>query len=80
MATYKYDKDVQKLDHAAFDSEHKPGEAAPFSGIYRCKGCGSEVASNQTEPLPSQNHSQHSAAQGAIRWRLAVYADHKPKA
>jgi hypothetical protein len=79
MATYKYENFLVRVDHAAFDQEHKPGAAAPFSSIYRCMGCGSEVASNQTQPLPPQNHHQHNPNQGAIRWRLIVYADHQPK-
>jgi hypothetical protein len=29
--------------------------------------------------LPPQNHHQHTQQQGAIRWRLAVIADHEPK-
>jgi hypothetical protein len=29
--------------------------------------------------LPPQNHHQHSAAQGHIRWRMIVYADHQTK-
>ena len=79
MATYKYANYLVKNEHAAFDAIHKPGEQAPHSGIYRCEGCGSEVASNQGQPLPTQNHNQHSANQGAIRWRLIVYADHNQK-
>jgi hypothetical protein len=79
MAWYKYDQYLTKSDSGDFDKEHTPGTEAPFSGIYRCMGCGSEVASNQKEPLPSQNHSQHSTSQGSIRWKLVVYADHKQK-
>jgi hypothetical protein len=42
-------------------------------------GCQREVASNEHEPLPPQNHHQHSVAQGSIRWKLIVYADHREK-
>ena len=79
MATYKYAKYVAKVDHSAFDEEHKPGSATPFSGIYRCMGCGREDVSVTEKPMPPQNHHQHSIGQGAIRWRLIVYADHEPK-
>ena len=79
MATYKYEQYVTKVASEAFDGEHPPGYAAPFSGIYRCLGCGKEVASNQQQPLPPQNHHQHSPQQGSIRWRLVVYADHNAK-
>lgn len=49
-----------------------PGNTVPVSGIYRCLGCNREVASNQNEPFPPQNHHQHGAGQGSIRWRLNV--------
>jgi hypothetical protein len=78
VATYKYDQFISKVDHKAFDQEYSPGTAAPYSGIYRCGGCHAEVASNEKQPLPPQNHHQHSVQQGAIKWRLIVYADHKP--
>lgn len=79
MATYKYEQFIQKIDHAAFDTLHNPGEMHPFSGIYRCEGCGREVVGEQGRQLPPQNHHQHTLQQGPIRWRLIVYADHQPK-
>ena len=79
MALYKYSQYLGQNNDAVFDGENTPGTAAPRSGIYRCTGCGREEASNQGQPLPPQNHHQHSPAQGAIRWKLIVYADHKPK-
>ena len=78
MAWYKHPTFLKKVDHSEFDEEHTPGTAAPFSGIYRCSGCGREVASNKGQPLPPQNHHQHTQAQGKIRWRLIVFADHNP--
>lgn len=80
MAIYKYRSDVEASESKAFDNVYSPGEAAPYSGIYRCAGCGREVTSEEGQPLPPQNHHQHTASQGAIRWRLTVYADHKAKA
>lgn len=59
-------------DLAEFNLVLTPGTPAPRSGIYRCEGCGDEVACNRNQPLPTQNTSQHSALQGAIRWRLLV--------
>lgn len=79
MAIYKYEKYLSTSNDAIFDEENSPGVAAPRSGIYRCMGCQREVASNQGEPLPPQTHHQHDHAQGKIRWRLIVYADHTPK-
>jgi len=79
MALYKYAQYVKVNTDAIFDDIHQPGVPAPRSGIYRCEACGKEVASNQGEPLPPQNHHQHAPSQGAIRWRLVVYAQHDPK-
>lgn len=76
MALYKYSNYLVKSEDAAFDAEHSPGKAAPHSGIYRCLGCGKEVASNQNQPLPPQNHHQHSQSQGSVRWRMVAYAQH----
>jgi hypothetical protein len=79
MATYKYAVYLQTSTSDAFDKIYGPGKTVPFSGIYRCMGCNREIASNEKDPFPPQNHHQHSVSQGDIRWRLAVYADHKPK-
>ena len=78
LALYKYAADIAASSSDAFDKIHSPGTPAPHSGIYRCKGCNREVASNGGEPLPPQNHHQHTTTQGSIRWRMVVYADHKP--
>jgi hypothetical protein len=57
-----------------FDKIHKPGDETPHSGVYRCEGCSKGVASNAGNPLPPQNHHQHTSAQGSIRWRMIVWA------
>jgi hypothetical protein len=72
LATYKYQQLLSASNDAKFDQIHSPGAAAPGSGIYRCEGCGREIASNLGQPLPPQNHHQHTYAQGAIRWRFEV--------
>ncbi|HET7231643.1 MAG TPA: hypothetical protein VFJ16_16655 [Longimicrobium sp.] len=75
MALYKNSAHLASTQDSAFDSTYTPGTETPHSGIYRCEGCGREIASNAGNPLPSQNSSQHNTAtQGAIRWRLIVYA------
>jgi hypothetical protein len=79
MATYKYVQYLTQVDYQAFDAIHHPGGAPPFSGIYRCMGCGREIVAEQARQLPPQNHHQHTLQQGTIRWRLVVYADHQPK-
>lgn len=74
MASYKYSKYLTENKSDAFDYIYKPGEKPTNSGIYRCEGCADEVACNKGNPLPSQNHKQHSPSQGAIRWKMIVYA------
>jgi hypothetical protein len=71
MALYKYGQFVTASNHAAFDQLHGPGATAPYSGIYRCEGCGKECVSTVGHPLPPQNHHQHNPAR-AISWRLIV--------
>jgi hypothetical protein len=73
MALYKYQQFIQASQDPAFDQIYSPGQAPPHSGIYRCEGCGDEVAANAGNPLPPQNHHQHSTQQGSIRWRLTVF-------
>jgi hypothetical protein len=77
MAWYKYADHLKKSESDAYDKEYKPGAVPDHSGIYWCKGCGREVVAEQSRKLPSQDHHQHSTAQGAIRWYLIVYADHE---
>lgn len=74
MALYKYGNQLQHHQHAAFDSDHAPGTVVANSGIYRCTTCGDEIAANKNNPLPPQNHHQHTPGSGAIRWRLLVCA------
>ncbi len=74
MTYYKYIHYLTKVDMDVFDTTYKPGDNTPHSGIYRCEGCGSAIASNLGNPLPPQNHHQHTLSQGDIRWRLIVWA------
>lgn len=73
MALYKYSNNLHQNDHSAFDEELKPGEICANSGIYRCTGCGDEIASNKNNPMPPQNHHQHTSG-SPIRWKLLVCA------
>ena len=72
MALYKNGNYLQQRTHQAFDNFTGPGQSTPHSGIYRCEGCGHEIAANVGNPMPPQNHHQHTPAQGTIRWRLIV--------
>lgn len=73
MALYKYADHLVQLNNAAFDAEHAPGTVMVDSGIYRCTGCGDEIAANKGNPLPPQNHHQHRNG-SPIRWKLLVCA------
>lgn len=75
MAYFHDARIVKQTGYAdPFIPEYKPGEPAPLSGIYRCTGCGLEIAHNGREPLPPQNHGQHPGA-AAIRWKLVVFTE-----
>ena len=79
MALYKDPKYLGQNGSDIFDGIHHPGQPAPRSGVYRCEGCAKEEASNEGQPLPPQNHHQHSQGQGSVRWRLIVFAEHTPR-
>jgi hypothetical protein len=79
MALYKNGDWLSKSEDAAFDAIYKPGNAPAHSGIFRCLGCGREVVAEESRSLPPQNHHQHTTAQGEVRWKMAVYADHREK-
>jgi hypothetical protein len=72
LAQYKYPDFLKQNSNNVFDTLHTPGEDTPFSGIYRCAICGREDVSTQGHPLPPQNHHQHVAGAGPIRWQLIV--------
>ncbi len=72
MVLYKYGKYFEQSDHQAFDTIYNAGGAVPYSGLYRCEGCGHEIVSTYGNTLPPQNHHQHSPSQGLIRWRLTA--------
>lgn len=74
MALYKNGNYLSQNDSQAFDELITPGHPTPNSGIYRCEGCGHEIAANKGQPMPPQNHHQHQPNQGHIRWRLIVFA------
>jgi hypothetical protein len=59
-------------DKSWWTTIYHPGDPVPRSGIYRCLGCNREIAANEGDPFPPQNHHQHSIAQGKIRWKLNV--------
>ncbi len=75
MALYKNANFLRPSTSSEFDSFYGPGVTCPHSGIYRCRSCGKEIASNKDNPFPPQNHHQHSPGVGSIQWQLIVYAE-----
>jgi hypothetical protein len=79
VAWFKYSQWLQSSSSAAYDALYNPGDTTPYSGVYRCETCGSEIVSEQGKPFPPQNHHVHLATFGPILWRLLVFAEHKPR-
>lgn len=74
MALYRDKDHVKEANpHPCFESIHKPGEIAEYSGIYRCVNCGDEDACNKGNPFPPQNRHQHKT-NSPIGWKLLVLA------
>jgi hypothetical protein len=73
MAQYKDSTHVTYSNDSKFDTEHSPGAAAPYAGIYRCIACGQEIGIANGHTLPPQNHRQHNA-NATIKWKLLVMA------
>lgn len=72
MALYRYLTDLQLSTIEEFDKTYSPGDRVGWSGIYRCVVCGREVVHTNEEPLPLQDHPEHTPTQGMIQWRLIV--------
>lgn len=72
MVLYKNPLYLQHSIHQAFDEFQQPGAETPYSGIYRCAGCGMCITSVTSHPLPPEGHHHHDAAQGQIRWQLVA--------
>lgn len=77
MAQYKYRENLTQSSGSAFDTRHAPSTIAQNPGIYRCYGCGDEVAVSKGQFLPPQNHHPHDRAQGKIEWQLLVFAEQR---
>ncbi|MFY9141575.1 hypothetical protein [Sulfuricurvum sp.] len=74
MAAYTDSSNIRKVEGTKewWQNTYSPGTKVPISGIYKCLGCGDEIASNKGDPFPPQNHHQHLAIQGHIKWKLIV--------
>ncbi|QJP13945.1 hypothetical protein G3545_09960 [Starkeya sp. ORNL1] len=75
MATYKDIAFLERPSRAKPMLDCQPGAVTPWSGIYRCMGCGAEVASIEGQPLPGEDDHQHAPGDpGEVRWRMIVAA------
>lgn len=74
MPAYNNGDYFARRENPAFKALYKPGQRAPYSGIYRCESCADEIAHNGGNPLPSQNHRQHRDPRQPILWRLIAAA------
>lgn len=77
MVWYKYPNVLTQISHANFDKIYSPGEQSPDGGIFRCEGCGREIGIAQQHTLPPQNHHQHGANHGTIRWRMVACSENR---
>ena len=77
MALFKDPDRFTRSKDSGFDQMHTAGETTPFSGIYRCEGCGHEIVSQEYAPLPCEQSHLHATNEGQIRWRLIVFAQHQ---
>lgn len=78
MAQYKYARHLTLAEESIYDFELPPGAQAHNAGIYRCIGCGDEIAVAKGHTLPPQNHHQHLPEAGRISWQLLIRAEQKP--
>jgi hypothetical protein len=78
MAYYKYAANLEQEPAAPeYDLVYHPATSTPYSGVYKCQGCGREAVSTYGHALPPQNHHQHTPSQGTIRWRLIAKSMHR---
>jgi len=81
MAWYTKESSLALSDGsgAHWKTVYGPANKVPVSGIYKCPGCKKEITSNEGDLFPPQNHHQHTATQGTVRWKLIVRTDTEGK-
>ena len=72
LALYKYSNYLAPSKNTAFDQVLAAGLHIPSGGIYRCVGCGNEIAVEANNVLPNRQHHPHTPAQGEVRWQLII--------
>ncbi len=72
MAVFKYQNYLSASKSRSFDLPLQPSAFVPCGGIYRCTGCGTEVALEGIGLLPDRQHHTHKPGQSPIEWQLIV--------
>jgi hypothetical protein len=72
MALYKYQNYLAARKDSAFDLTFQPSAFIPCGGIFRCTGCGTEIALEAIGVFPDRQHHSHRPAQGPVAWQLVV--------
>lgn len=72
MALYKYPNYLTQNKNGSFDLSFPPSAFVPCGGIFRCTGCGTEIALEGVGIFPDRDHHEHRPAQGPVAWQLVV--------
>ena len=74
MAEYRDARYLVVVQQDCFQDLHEPRTVATHTGIYRCEGCGLEIALAAGSLFPRENAHYHSNPTIPILWRLVVRA------
>ncbi|MBV8936430.1 MAG: hypothetical protein JO095_11575 [Alphaproteobacteria bacterium] len=66
MALFKYANFLSRHKNGSFDLTFHPSSFVPCGGIYRCAGCGTEIALERVGLFPDRGHHDHKPSQGPI--------------
>ena len=72
MALFKYKNYLSQTKSGSFDLLLQPNAFIPCAGIFRCTGCGVEMAFEAVGTFPDRDHHPHTPAQGPLQWQLVV--------
>jgi hypothetical protein len=73
MVLYQRESNLSFSPSIVFNQLFNPGDEAPFGGIYKCTGCGAEIAIPKYHPLPLEGHHQHRSSLVPIGWHVIVH-------
>jgi hypothetical protein len=72
MALYKYQNYLNLSKNPSFDMTFGPSHHIPCGGIYRCTGCGTEIAIEAMGFFPDRKHHVHGPNKPPVEWQLIV--------